>query len=172
LVPYLELADGRTIVATDGADDIRPAEDGKSLQVTWKRWAVLRQKPAQFVDPGLTTTVNWTIQGSTLIRTESILSSKPLTIRRFYVDFPATAGTVKTSFESGHRSDRFDSPDGGVAVSITRSSFPLTSQLTATGDSALGKGSRGPIPLIVRFEGKDIAMQPGSPLNWTISLTR
>src|SRR5262249_40062354 len=106
LVPYLELADGRAIVATDGGADIQPGADGKSLHVTWKRWAVLGQKPAQFVDPGLTTTVNWTIQGSTLVRSESILTSKPLTIRRLYVDFPATARTVTTSFESGHRIDR------------------------------------------------------------------
>jgi hypothetical protein len=172
LVPYLELTDGRIIVATDGADDIQPGEDGKSLRVTWRRWAVVGRKAAEFVEPGLTTIVNWTVQGNTLLRTESIVASKAMTVRRLYMIFPATAAAVATSFEAGRRIDRFDSPDGALGLSVTSSTISLTSKLTATGDSALGRGSRGPIPLILQFEARDFSMKPDNPLTWTISLMR
>src|SRR5258706_4055745 len=36
MVPFLELADGRVIVATDGADEIEPGADGRSLRVVWR----------------------------------------------------------------------------------------------------------------------------------------
>ena len=39
LVPFLELEDGRTIVASDGTDQISPSADGRGVQATWRRWA-------------------------------------------------------------------------------------------------------------------------------------
>ena len=38
LVPFVELEDGRTIAAVDGADEIRPGADGMSVTAVWKRW--------------------------------------------------------------------------------------------------------------------------------------
>ena len=52
LVPYLELEDGRTIVATDGADEIHPSADGRQLRAVWRRWAQIGAKSGQLVDPG------------------------------------------------------------------------------------------------------------------------
>src|SRR5262249_16827959 len=102
LTPFLELTDGRVIVATDGADEIQPDQNGRSLRATWKRWAVVKTKAAQYVDPGLTTTVNWAVQGSTLVRTESITASAaPINIRRFYVMFPSTAERLATTTDRG-----------------------------------------------------------------------
>ena len=60
LVPYLELADGRTIVASDGADEIRLSADARELLVVWRRWAHVGMKSGQLVDPGLTSEVRWT----------------------------------------------------------------------------------------------------------------
>src|SRR5438445_4279649 len=40
LAPFLELEDGRTIAAVDGADEIKPAADGMSVMAVWKRWVV------------------------------------------------------------------------------------------------------------------------------------
>ena len=44
LTPYVELADGRTVVATDGADVIEPSADGLSLRVRWNKWAVVGRR--------------------------------------------------------------------------------------------------------------------------------
>jgi len=171
LVPHFELADGTLIVATDGADEIMPGEDGKSLRAVWKHWAVIGNKAAQFTDPGLTTTVNWTIQGNTLTRSESVISSHPLAIRHFSVAFPTTGDRMSTTFNDGRRTDRFESPDGPVEVSVVQSSVPLATKVSAGGNSPLGKGSRGPIPLILQFDASDISLKPGVPLTWTMGLT-
>src|SRR5467141_3055112 len=55
LVTFLVLEDGRTIAAVDGADDIKPAADGKSGTAVWKRWVVVGDKAGVLVDPGLVT---------------------------------------------------------------------------------------------------------------------
>jgi hypothetical protein len=170
LTPYLELADGRVIVATDGADEIHPGEDGQSLRAVWKRWAVVGGKPAQFIDPGLTATVNWTIQGNTLTRTESIAAAQPTSIRRFSVAFPSYADRSSTALDAGRRIDRLESADGVVEVSVVNASIPLTTKIAATGNGPLGKGSRGPIPLILQFESRDVTVYPGAPLTWAITM--
>src|SRR6185295_10552222 len=72
LVPFLELADGRTVVTTDGADEIVPSTNGTSLEATWKRWALVGGKSGELVDPGITSKVTWKVDGSSLIRDETI----------------------------------------------------------------------------------------------------
>ena len=170
LVPYIELADGKVIVATDGADEIAPAGDARSLKAVWKRWAVVGGKSAQFLDAGLTTTVTWKIEGKTLTRTESIAASQPKTIRRFSVMFPSSGDRVSTTIAEGRRIDRFESSEGAVEVSVPNASTPLTAKISATANTALGKGSRSPVPMILQFEANDIEVKPATPLNWTVSI--
>jgi len=71
LVPYLELADGRTVVATDGADEIHPSADGRELRALWRRWAQVGTKSGQLVDPGVTSEVRWTLRSDTIELTRS-----------------------------------------------------------------------------------------------------
>src|ERR1700722_449884 len=62
LVPFLELEDGRTIAAVDGADEIKPAADGKSVTAVWRSWAVAGSKAGETVDPGLLSRVTWSLE--------------------------------------------------------------------------------------------------------------
>src|SRR5258706_6118015 len=91
LVPYLELEDGRTIVAGDGADEIHPSAAGKELRVIWRRWAQLGAKSGQLVDPGLTSEVRWALGGRTLTPVETQTARRPVTIRTWRVVVPSTA---------------------------------------------------------------------------------
>src|SRR5260370_16767206 len=101
LVPYLELADGRIIIASDGADEINPSSDGRSLRVFWRRWALAGSKAASLIDPHITSEVTFSIPGATLIREESLTASEPLTIRRWRFAVPTTAAPIaKQSNES------------------------------------------------------------------------
>src|SRR6185436_9799401 len=59
LVPFLELADGRTIVAADGADTIVPSADGKTLRARWTKWSIIGGKPGVWSEVGLTADVIW-----------------------------------------------------------------------------------------------------------------
>src|SRR6185503_20088898 len=70
LVPNIELADGRIVVTTDGADSVEAAADGQSLRIRWKRWAIVGGSPGKPVDVGLTSEVTWRIVNGTLEREE------------------------------------------------------------------------------------------------------
>ena len=170
VTPYLELADGRTIVAGDGADEIQPGEDGHTLRVVWHRWALVGGKAGQTVDPGLTTEVTWSFVGNTLQRSERISANAPVTIKRFWVAIPSTGTIDIINTDAGRRADTLQAEEGILQVSIDQSSFPLTTSLHATGNSPDGKGSRGPIPLILNFEARGLELAPAASLSWSLSL--
>lgn len=169
MVPYIELADGRTVVASDGADAIEPAGGGQGLRVRWSRWAVVGSKPGELVDIGLTSEVAWRIQNSSLIREETLSAKQPLTIRRWKVTVPTNYAKLETTVKNGVRIDRLSS--GQEILDVEESGFPVTASVTATGDGPLGKGVHGAIPLQLNFEQTDVTIQPGQPIKWTLSLT-
>jgi hypothetical protein len=42
--------------------------------------------------------------------------------------------------------------------------------MQATGDGPLGRGARGPVPLHLVYEARDVALTPGRPSTWTLTL--
>jgi hypothetical protein len=154
--------DGTVLVASDGADEIRPGADGRSLTAVWKRWVTVTGKPAQFVEPGLTSEVRWSIDGATLVRSETITASRPITIRQMHVLFPSTSDHVATRLIEGRRIDRFAS----IEVEATG---PLITSVRATGASALNRGNQEPILLLLDWEADQVAIKPGTPFHWTFT---
>ncbi len=167
MVPFIELGDGRVIVAGDGADEIYPAADGKGLRAVWRRWVAVGGKPAEFVEPGLTAEVSWSlwsIAEPTLMRSEIIKASHPVAIRRLWMMFPTTSDRDATVFPDALRRDRLGSLQLGVIGGVTTS-------VRATGDSALGRGNLGPIPLILEWERRDFTIAPENPFQWQFRAT-
>jgi hypothetical protein len=170
LVPFLEFEDGRTIVAADGADAIEPAFDGRTLRARWTKWAQIGAKAGETVDPGLTSEVEWRIDGASLVRTERLVAARPIKVRRWRVVVPSTgmrwidyaAGTVRT--------DTFDGPDGTLAVTLLRADWPFGTSRQPTGSGPEGRGARTAIPMHVRFEATDILFSPGIEQSWTLKL--
>jgi hypothetical protein len=171
VTPYIELEDGRVIVACDGADEIDPAADGRSLRVAWKHWAQLGMKAGETVNPGLTTEVRWSIEGSSLLRAETISASAPIKVRRFWVIIPTSGDHDSTRFDARIRTDQFDSSEGSLEATVTAADWPFHAAIFAPGNSALGKGNRGPIPLYLELDANDVTLQPGKPMKWTSRLT-
>jgi hypothetical protein len=169
VTPYLELADGRTVVAGDGADEIYPSEDGHSLRAVWRRWALVGGKPGEMVDPGLTTEVSWSFAGSELKRSERISAREPVSIKRFWVAVPTTGTSDVISTEGGHRADKLRGETGQLEVWVDQASFPFEISVQATGNSRWGKGSQGAIPLILNLEARGLEVDRTSNLNWSIS---
>ena len=167
VTPFLELADGRTIVASDGADAIEPSADGRSLHAQWKRWAVIGTKAGELVDPGIVADVTWTLQGTTLTRKETFTASKQVDVRRMWMIVPSTA-SVETVADGMYE---FHSPEGVLKARFNASSGAVQSSVRATGDSPDGRGSQGAIPLILQFEQKKFSLLPGEGLTWTLSMT-
>jgi hypothetical protein len=171
LVPNIELADGRTVVTTDGADSVEAGADGQSLRIRWKRWAVVGGNPGKPVDVGLTSEVTWRIVNGTLVREETLTADKPLTIRSWRLAVPSTYANVSTEQDvQGKRVDRFFSQLGALEVQLTGESFPIKRSVMATGDSALGRGVHGAIPLHLRFDAENLTLQTNRPLKYRLTL--
>jgi hypothetical protein len=170
-VPFLELEDGRTIAAVDGADEIKPAADGRSLTAVWKHWVVTGSKAGEMLDPNLVSEVKWFFQGNTLHRVESLIASKPLKIRRLWLAIPTRNTHLETLELSGARIDRLTSNGVTLDVQVIHSDWPLQISAYATGDDPLGRGDRGAIPLHLILESKDVSLTPGTAGSWEITLS-
>jgi len=171
LTPYVELTDGRTVVATDGADVIEPGSDGRTLRVRWTNWAVVGTPAGKVQDVGLTTEVVWRIEKGTLTREETLSSNQPVSIRRWRLAVPTTHDQVETENEKGMRVDRFSSSKGALDVRLSDANFAVKASIMATGNSALGRGVHGAIPLHLVFEARDINVSAGNPLKYKLALT-
>src|SRR5690242_16296850 len=115
LTPFIELADGRTVVATDGADVIEPGADGRSLRVRWTKWAVVGTPSGKLQDVGLTSEVSWRIENGSLIREETLSSKQSVSIKRWWLAVPTTHDRVETEMAKGVR---FSSARGALEVSL------------------------------------------------------
>jgi hypothetical protein len=171
LVPFVDLEDGRTIAAADGADAIVPAADGRGVRAHWNQWAVVGGKPGERTDPGLQSDVAWALDGDTLVRTERLTASRPLRVKRWYVIVPVTGSRSTRSTRNGVVTDTFDGPDGRFIVSLPRIDWPNTRTLRATGDSAEGRGARGAVPLHLEIDARDLTFEPGTLRSWILRLS-
>jgi len=171
LVPFLELEDGRTIAPADGADAIRPAADGKSVTAFWKGWVVAGSKAGETVDSALVSEVTWSLQGNSLHRVESLITSKPLKIRRLWLAIPSRNSHFETVELGNARIERLTSNGTTLDVQVKHADWPVQISAYATGDDSLGRGDRGAIPLHLILESKSISLTPGVPESWEITLS-
>ena len=170
LVPYLELGDGRTIIASDGADEINPSSDGRSLRVVWRRWALAGSKPGSLVDPHITSEVTFSINGATLVREENLTASEPLMIRRWHFAIPTTAARIAYQSNEGATWTRLESPDGVLEVESPVADWPVINSVVAAGDSPIGRGPRLGVPLHLVYESRDIRLEARRPVRWRFAL--
>src|SRR6185295_8920413 len=103
----------RTLAATDGADRIVPGADGRSLEVTWRRFAVVGEKPGLLVEPGFEVSTIWRIDGPTLTRTETLTAARDVTIARLSWLLSSTATSHSQGAQGGVR---VSGPDGALDV--------------------------------------------------------
>jgi hypothetical protein len=171
LIPFLELEDGKTIAAADGADEIKPAADGKSVTVVWRRWVVPGAKTGDLVDTGLVSEVTWTLHGNTLQRVESLTASQSLNVRRLWFAIPSRYDHLETSYPQGARIDRLTLEEKMLEVQVKNSDLPLEISAYATGNDPLGRGDRGPLPIHLIFQAKSFSLTPAKPIRWELSLT-
>lgn len=172
LIPFLELEDGTTIAAADGADEIHPSADGKSVTALWRRWVVAGAKAGETVDPGLVTEVTWSLTDNGLRRSESITSSKPVTVRRLWMAIPTRADRLKTSIAGDVRSDSLITKEGTLEVRVLHTDWPVKISAFATGDDPLGRSDRGSIPLHLILEtSQNLSFAPAASRKWDMDFS-
>jgi hypothetical protein len=170
LVSFLELADGRVLVAGDGADEIYPAADGKSLRAMWRRWALIGGKSGQLVDPHISVEVLWRLEGNKLTRDETLRSNEAVTIKRWWATVPTTASTAEVENTAGQRWDRMKFGESTLSIAAT-ADWPLQISLKAAGDGPLGRGARGPVPLHLVYESNDVQLKAERAAHWRLVLS-
>jgi hypothetical protein len=169
LVPFLELADGRTIVAAGAATRIETSKDGRSLRAVWTRWTDVAAKNP--IELPLTSDVLWRVEDGTLTRRETLTAAKPLAVRRWWMAVPSTAKEHCVTARNGERYDTLVSPEGTLHVRLTAPpSWTTEPALRKTGDEPLGRGARGAIPLHLVFEKKDLELAPGTAVSVELTL--
>lgn len=169
LVPFLELSDGKTYATSEGADVIEPSGDGKSLKITWHNWAKIGSKSGEKFEIGITSEVRFRIEGNKLIRQEILTADKDLTIKNWRVAVPTTADKSSVEMNGNRRTDIFEGREGTLKVTAN-ADWKYEISLLATGDSRLGKGVLGAIPLHLIFESADLRLKKGQKAVWEISL--
>jgi hypothetical protein len=168
LVPFLQLADGRTLVTTDGADEVEPGVDGKSLRVVWRRWALVGKKAGELIDPHITSEVVWRIDGSTLTRDETLRSGEDITLYRWWVALPSTLNR-DMQLAGPEQQDLLMDENSGLLVSV-KADWPVGISTWAPGDTALGRGARRPVPLHLIYESPHLHLPAKQDMHWRMTI--
>lgn len=165
LTTFLDLADGRTLVAGDGADAVEPAADGLSVTARWRRWAVVGTRSGALETPGVTSAVSWRLEGNRLVRTEVLSADRAVTLRRLRLSVPLTGADVKE--EKGVLVAR--GPEGMLRVAARFEGPPPSRSIRPT-DGPEGRGARLGIPVHVVYEAAGLQIAPDRPFRSEIVL--
>lgn len=169
LVPFMELSDGRVIVAADGADEIVPGAGGTTLKALWKRWTLVGGKTGALIDPGIVSEVTWRVDGSTLIRDETLKAEKEITVKRWWLALPTTAGKLRAEFDGGQRGDRLSSAGNELLVEF-KADWPVTISSLAPANGVLGRGARQPILNHLIYEAVQLRLPARQPMHFRIAM--
>jgi hypothetical protein len=169
LVPFLTLADGKTYAASDGADEIIVGAKADSLAITNRKWARIGSKSGERFENGLTSIVLWRIERDRLIRTEVIDSDSETVVKNWRVAIPSSATSARAvSFKNGVQRFLLTGRDGTTAISI-RAPEGIVFQIEKVGDSRLGKGVLGGVPIHLVAEASDVRISRGWNFTWVVT---
>jgi len=168
LVPFVTLEDGKAYAASDGADEIVAAADGMSLRTVNRKWARTGSKSGERFAIGATSTVSWQANEKGLVRTEVLEAQENLKIKSWRVAVPTTASIVKAESRDGEQRFLLSGREGRLLVTI-KAPKGIQFEIQATGDSRLGKGVLGAIPIHLVAESGERTLSPGEKFVWEIS---
>ncbi len=168
---FFELPDGRKLAATDGADDVIPGADGRSLRAVWRRFAVVGGRTGELIEPGFEVAIVWRIDGATLTRTETLTAHRDLALPR--LSFLLSSTAIRHVQAPGPKGSagrvRLEGPEGVLEARI-EGKLPIAWSISEVGDQPLGRGPRLPIPTHVTVQATDIHLRAGHSRGWVITL--
>lgn len=169
LVPFIELEDGNTYVASEGSSQINRSKDGQSLGVIWRKWGRVGSKSGERFDTGIVSDVRWNIVGDKLERVETLTANSDLKIKRWWLAVPTTADRTRMEMNGATRTDIFDGREGTLKVTAT-ADWPFTTSIFASGDSKLSKGVLMAIPLHLIYSADNLQLTKGKSITWKLDL--
>ena len=168
-VPFLTLGDGQEYAASDGADILTPAADARSLKLTNTKWAKVKSNPGERFDNGLRSDVEFIVQNGTLIRRETVTATRDIEITKWKFAYPSTASSASEAFQNGLTTFYMNGREGKSTVTF-KVPDSIKIRVLATGDSKMGKGILGAIPIHLVAEGENIKLAAGKKFSWEISV--
>lgn len=123
------------------------------------------------VDADIVSEVAWSLQGNSLHRMETLTASRPLKIRRLWLTIPSRHNHLERLELYDNPVDLFSSDGTSLDFQVKHSDWPLKISAYATGNDGLGRGDRGPIPLHLILESKDITFAPRVAQSWEVTLS-
>ena len=117
----------------------------------------------------MTSEVEFKIENNKLTRRETLTADKDLIIKKWCVAVPTTADKTWSETTNNQRTDYFSGREGKLAVTA-KSDWKMTQSIFATGDSRLGKGVLGAIPLHLIFEAENLQFKKGQKKIWEMTL--
>ncbi|HMT06632.1 MAG TPA: hypothetical protein PKA82_01405 [Pyrinomonadaceae bacterium] len=169
LVPFIELDDGKTYVASEGSTQIQRSKDGHSLRVIWQKWGRVGSKSGERFDIGITSEVFWQINGNKLERYETLTASKDIKIKRWWFAVTSTADKVRTETIGSTRTDILEGVEGILKVTAT-ADWPISNSVLASGDSKLSKGVLRAIPLHLIYSSENLFLKANKKMSWKLDL--
>ena len=130
---------------------------------------MLGKRSGQVEDVGLVSEVVWRIEKGTLTREETLSSKQPVSIRRWRLAIPSTHSNFDMEMLK-RGALRFRSSKRALDV-VFGADFPIQANIVAAGDTPIGRGVHGAIPLHLVYEARDLSVSPRSPLKYRLDLT-
>jgi len=78
--------------------------------------------------------------------------------------------TTHDKFENADGKYRFTSKAGSLEVQMSGAIFSPSVSVVAAGNSPIGRGVHGAIPLHLVFEAQDVIVSPQKPLKYRLTL--
>src|SRR5688572_7443353 len=165
MIPFVTISNGETYSASDGADEVVPSSDGKSLKIVNTKWARIGSKSGERFANGLTSTVEWRLVGRRLTRTETLKAGADIEIKKWEFALPSTASTVNENGNTFVLKGR-----EGSLKAVFQPLKGTHYSILATGDDRLGKGALGAIPIHILAVANDISLKRGEVIKWSVAL--
>lgn len=166
---FFELSDGKIYATSEGADLIEPGADGKSLKIHYQKWGQIGSISGKVFETGLTSVIEFKFENNKLIRREILTANRDLEIKNWKFALPTTADKVKNTVSGDNQKYIFEGREGILSVSAN-ADWKMEPYLQATGDSRLGKGVLGAIPMHFILASKDLKLKKAQKISWEITL--
>src|SRR6266516_7469295 len=95
-----------------------------------------------------------TADGRSIVREDLLRAATPMTIASIALAVPSTGDDEHAEADGVSVTGR----EGQLVVSVSMNGRPAVPAIRATGNSALGKGARGAIPLHLWYEWKNVPL--------------
>jgi hypothetical protein len=142
-----------------------PGSDGRSLKTVNRKWARIGSKSGERFENGLTSVVEWQLSAGRLTRKETLTAVADTEIKNWEFALPSTGSSVSEGGNTFALTGR-----EGTLKAAFQPMKGTTFSVLAAGDSKLGKGVLGAIPIYVIAQAKDISLKKGESISWSLSL--